>query len=95
MLGAAATEIGLRLPAHRPLWRLTVLTGLQGDRSALIVAFHHVLADGMGGLAVLANLVAEPLLQFLLPPTASPCRGSTPALLRDVSSGTRSAHGKP
>ncbi len=57
LLKVAAEVVGTRLPAHRPLWRMTAVTGLDGDRSALIVAFHHVLADGIGGLAVLANLV--------------------------------------
>jgi wax ester synthase-like acyl-CoA acyltransferase family protein len=28
-----------------------------GDRGALVVVFHHVLADGIGGLSVLAQLV--------------------------------------
>ena len=59
------------LPPDQPLWSATLVTGLEGDACALIVVFHHVLADGMGGLAVLANLVdgvAGP------PPTAFPRR---------------------
>ena len=57
LLAVAAEVIGARLPADRPLWRLTFVSGLDGERTALIVAFHHVLADGIGGLAVLANMV--------------------------------------
>jgi WS/DGAT/MGAT family acyltransferase len=57
LLKIAAEVVGTRLPADRPLWRMTAVRGLDGDRTALIVAFHHVLADGIGGLAVLANLV--------------------------------------
>jgi len=57
VLELAATMINDRLPPERPLWRLRFVTGVDGDRAALIVAFHHVLADGIGGLAVLANLV--------------------------------------
>jgi WS/DGAT/MGAT family acyltransferase len=34
-----------------------VVTGLAGNSAALVVVFHHVLADGIGGLAVLAQLV--------------------------------------
>ncbi|MGE5293033.1 MAG: wax ester/triacylglycerol synthase domain-containing protein [Micromonosporaceae bacterium] len=51
------------LPLSRPLWSATFVTGLSGDsgaagpRTALVVVFHHVLADGIGGLAVLAGLV--------------------------------------
>src|SRR5690606_7105345 len=40
-----------------PLWSATYVTGLAGGRSALIVALHHVLADGVGALAVLSSLV--------------------------------------
>lgn len=59
LLAVAADVVGTRLPADRPLWRLTIVTGLDGGASALVVAFHHVLADGIGGLAVLANLVDD------------------------------------
>ncbi len=45
------------LPWSRPLWSATFLTGLASGRVAIIVIFHHVLADGIGGLAVLASLV--------------------------------------
>jgi diacylglycerol O-acyltransferase / wax synthase len=57
LLAVATEVITTALPHDRPLWRLTFVTGLSHDRAALIVAFHHVLADGIGGLAVLANLV--------------------------------------
>ena len=55
---ACATEIlGGRLPLDRPPWAATIVTGLADGSSALIVVFNHVLADGIGGLAVLASLV--------------------------------------
>ena len=57
------TGVTHRLPPDQPLWSATLVTGLANDGCALIVVFHHVLADGMGGLAVLANLadgVASP-----------------------------------
>ncbi len=41
----------------RPLWSATFVTGLASGRMAITVVFHHVLADGIGGLAVLASLV--------------------------------------
>jgi diacylglycerol O-acyltransferase len=53
---AADTAIG-KLPANRPLWSATLVTSLSDDRAALILVLHHVLADGIGGLAVLACLV--------------------------------------
>ncbi|MDQ1391297.1 MAG: diacylglycerol O-acyltransferase / wax synthase [Acidimicrobiaceae bacterium] len=45
------------LPAEHPLWSASLVTALADEGCALIIVFHHVLADGMGGLAVLANLV--------------------------------------
>jgi WS/DGAT/MGAT family acyltransferase len=53
----AMQAVGTRLPLNRPPWAAVVVTGLAGDRGALVVVFHHVLADGVGGLAVLAQLV--------------------------------------
>jgi WS/DGAT/MGAT family acyltransferase len=47
------------LPRGRPLWRMVLVTGLMGDRRALVLVLHHVLADGIGGLDVLVNL-ADP-----------------------------------
>jgi len=49
--------VTVRLPPGQPLWSATIVTGLAGDACAVIVVFHHVVADGMGGLAVLASLV--------------------------------------
>ena len=37
-----------------------LVTGLADDAAALIFVLHHVLADGIGGLAVLARLVDQP-----------------------------------
>jgi WS/DGAT/MGAT family acyltransferase len=52
-VGAIVTE---RLPRSRPLWSAVFITGLADDTVALTVVIHHVLADGIGGLAVLAEL---------------------------------------
>lgn len=73
VLGVAAELLVTRLPRDRPLWTARLLTDTQADAqadaqadtqteaghvgAALIVVFHHVLADGIGGLAVLASLV--------------------------------------
>ncbi|HSP75848.1 MAG TPA: wax ester/triacylglycerol synthase domain-containing protein [Cryobacterium sp.] len=68
----AATLITTPLSRDRPLWSATLVTGTSGPgtpvtgtagpgapdhQAALIIVFHHVLADGIGGLAVLASLV--------------------------------------
>ncbi|MGW6930840.1 wax ester/triacylglycerol synthase domain-containing protein [Lentzea sp. NPDC054927] len=57
LLDIASSLVIRPLPHSSPLWSATLVTGLGGDRAALILVFHHVLSDGIGGLAVLANLV--------------------------------------
>jgi hypothetical protein len=57
LLAAVAGAVTMPLPRTRPLWSATLVTGLAEGRSALVMVFHHVLADGIGGLAVLARLV--------------------------------------
>lgn len=57
LLGVAAETVTQPLAADRPLWAVTLVTGLADGGAALVVVLHHVLADGMGGLAILARLV--------------------------------------
>ena len=57
VLAVAAEMLRTRLPRDRPLWAATLVTDTGQVGAALILVFHHVLADGMGGLAVLASLV--------------------------------------
>lgn len=57
LLSVVAGTIAARLPTDRPLWSALLITGVAGCRTALVVTFHHVLADGMGGLAILGQLV--------------------------------------
>lgn len=57
VLELAAEAATARLPSDRPLWRMCYIPTLNRGGAALVVVFHHVLADGIGGLAVLANLV--------------------------------------
>jgi len=57
LLEVAAAVLTRRLNPSRPLWAATFVTDLAGGAVAVVVVFHHVLADGIGGLAVLAHLV--------------------------------------
>jgi WS/DGAT/MGAT family acyltransferase len=41
----------------RPLWEMTLMTGLPKGQAALIVKIHHSITDGMGGLAMAAALI--------------------------------------
>ncbi|HEY5249058.1 MAG TPA: wax ester/triacylglycerol synthase domain-containing protein [Dermatophilaceae bacterium] len=59
LLGAAVSATCTRLDPGRPLWAARLITGLEGGRAALVIVLHHALADGIGGLAVLAAL-ADP-----------------------------------
>lgn len=53
-----ATDLLCRpLPTDRPLWRARLVSA--PGHTALVVILHHVLADGLGGLAVLAALADE------------------------------------
>lgn len=57
VLAIAAEALAARLPRDRALWAATLVTDHDSRAVALVVVFHHVLADGIGGLAVLAALV--------------------------------------
>ncbi|MFS1304186.1 nitroreductase/quinone reductase family protein [Streptosporangium longisporum] len=71
LLDAATAVVCERLPANRPLWAAVFVTGLADGATGLVMVVDHVLADGIGGLAVLAELVDE---------TATPVRTTaTPA----------------
>lgn len=59
LLDVAGAVLGEPLPRSRPLWSATFVTGLAGGGTGLVVVMNHVLADGIGGLAVLASLVDE------------------------------------
>jgi diacylglycerol O-acyltransferase / wax synthase len=54
-LDAAADLVCRRLPPDRPLWAMGWSVGQPGELRVVLV-IHHVLADGLGGLAVLVAL---------------------------------------
>lgn len=57
LLELAAEILTTPLDRSRPLWRLVYVTGLADARVAVVLVLHHVVADGIGGLEVLARLV--------------------------------------
>ena len=57
----------------RPLWRATLLEGLQGGRAALIIKLHHAIADGQGAMMLGATVIdLTPADQDLGPMPAAP-----------------------
>jgi diacylglycerol O-acyltransferase len=60
LLDAALSMITSPLPRDAPLWSAMLVTGLADGAHALVLVLHHALADGVGGLAVLASLIDAP-----------------------------------
>jgi diacylglycerol O-acyltransferase / wax synthase len=75
------------LDRQRPLWDFTLVHGLKGNRTGVVIRMHHCLADGLAGVALL-NVLTDPSpevhplpkrkLQLHAPP-----RKDTPTLLLD------------
>jgi diacylglycerol O-acyltransferase len=66
------------MPRDRPLWDITVIHGLQGDRTAYLSRVHHCLVDGVSGIELLLavlDLVPDP---EPTPPPAEPWRPALP-----------------
>ena len=59
LLDVAAELLCQRLDTDRPLWRAWLVSDPVGGQAALILVLHHVLADGLGGLAIL-DALADP-----------------------------------
>jgi diacylglycerol O-acyltransferase len=53
----AANRIVRPLDMDRPLWRVEVVDGLPEGRFAVIIVVHHVVADGMTGVAMVGSLL--------------------------------------
>lgn len=56
LLRLATALLAMPLDRAHPLWRVWCVTGLPEDRVALVVALHHVLADGMAALHLITSL---------------------------------------
>jgi diacylglycerol O-acyltransferase / wax synthase len=56
LLDLAAAVALVPLPRSRPRWAALLVPGVAGGRVGLVLVLHHVLADGVGGIGVLARL---------------------------------------
>lgn len=85
LLSTVAQLRRTRLAPGRPMWQMWLLDGLPDQRVALFIRLHHVLADGVAGVASLAAFLdgsptmAAPVLQ----PWAPQRRPDRGALLTD------------
>jgi len=52
-------EMSRRLDRERPLWEMTLVTGLEGGRTALVPKMHHALVDGMAAVDV-GTVILDP-----------------------------------
>ena len=71
---------------QHPLWDMTLVRGLQGDRTGIILRMHHCLTDGIAGVGILnALLDASPeaprlpkkKIKFRVPPPQDPLTSLT------------------
>jgi diacylglycerol O-acyltransferase / wax synthase len=53
----AAKLFGTVMDRQHPLWDMTLVHGLKGDRTALILRLHHCLADGIAGVGIMNVLL--------------------------------------
>jgi diacylglycerol O-acyltransferase len=78
------------LDTARPLWDARLVTGLSGDRFALLLKLHHALTDGAGAYAVAAGLlddVASPPRSAPRSPPARSLLDTAQAALAQVGAG--------
>ncbi len=71
---------------QHPLWDMTLVHGLKGDRSGLIFRLHHCLADGIAGVGIMnvvmdtspvAARLPKRKLRFKIPPPRDPLTSIT------------------
>lgn len=59
----AGKLLGTVMDRQHPLWDITLVHGLNGNRSGLIIRLHHCLADGVGGVGIMNVLMdASPVV---------------------------------
>ncbi len=82
LMAATVQAVSTPLDHARPLWRARIITGLAEGHVGLVVVLHHVLADGLGGLAVLAELVDREGVGSPTTRPSAPRPAPTPGMLR-------------
>jgi diacylglycerol O-acyltransferase / wax synthase len=96
---AVAAVFTQHLDRSRPLWRIDVLPGLAGGRSALIWRIHHALADGMTAMRMASEVLWDehpgaaprPARSHRRPPAVGPGMAAGSQLLADLRTAAREA----
>ncbi|MGD0214062.1 MAG: wax ester/triacylglycerol synthase domain-containing protein [Terriglobales bacterium] len=57
---AAGRIMSSALPRERPLWDFTLMHGLKGNRTGMVIRTHHCLADGISGVGLM-KIILEPI----------------------------------
>ena len=92
----AAKLFGTVMDRQHPLWDITLVRGLKGNRTAFIIRLHHCMADGIAGVGIMnvlldANPEAAPLpkkktrLKFRVPPPPDPLASLTSGFVETYS----------
>jgi len=56
---ATAKILSVAMDRRHPLWDITLLQGVKGDRTAIVIRAHHCLADGIAGVGLI-NVLMDP-----------------------------------
>ena len=78
LLDYAAAHFSDPFDRARPLWRYTIVEGLEGGRAALLAKMHHTITDGVGGIRLSAMFIdlerdaADPVVEESVPFADSP-----------------------
>ena len=87
VLEFAAFEAARAFDKDRPLWELTVVDKLAGKRSAVVFKVHHAIADGLGMVKMLEQMVdlgPEPTDRPAVVAATTPSSSATPAAGRAI-----------
>jgi diacylglycerol O-acyltransferase len=58
----AAKILSVTMDRRHPLWDITLMQGVKGNRTAMLVRVHHCLADGIAGVGIMNVLMdTEPI----------------------------------
>ncbi len=92
----ASNIVSTHLDRQRPLWDITLVRGLVGDRTGMIARLHHCLADGIAGVGIFNVLMStspepEPLARIKPEPPAPRPQDAGAALLEGLVKSSLSA----